>query len=125
MATEYQRELARKKARERGKIPASDKPKLKRKGLSQKEQEQVDIDKYQARYRKGRKDKPIAPLKTLDTYGKRSTATSGGSKSVRKVTGEASPAEKKVQELRDKPGRHPTRYFEPFYNKPKKRNKNR
>lgn len=122
MATEYQRELARKKARERGKIPASEKKKPKRIKVSPKEQEQIDIDKYQTRYQKGKKDKPSKPLGTLKDYGKKdSTAVSGGSKAVRKVTADDSGDTDLVKRLRKKP----FQYYFTSPNPRKKTKKNR
>ena len=106
MATEYQLEKAREQARAAGKVPASDKKKQTKKSLSQKEQSQIDIDKYNARFRAGRKtsDKRRDPLATLKDYSKpSSTATSGGSKAVRKVTAEDSGDTDLVKRLRKKP----------------------
>jgi hypothetical protein len=117
MATEYQRELARKKARKKGKKLPGDKPKGIKKELTAREQEQIDIDQYTARYQKGKKDKPkpVKPLSTLDDYGKKdSTAISGGSKAVRKIdpkyTGKTTPA-RTGNELVDKARRKPYKYL--------------
>jgi hypothetical protein len=112
MATEWQKEQARKKARAAGKVPASDKKLLNivdesklgkgadvsNKGRTKRQRELDEIEEYNRKYRKGKK-KDTRPLSSLGGYGKKdSTATSGGSKAVRKVTGESL-----VERLQKKP----------------------
>jgi len=84
MATEWQKEQARKQARAEGKVPAGDKKARKRTVLTSAQLEQKDIDAYKAGAKKLKKD--TRTLKSLTHYGKGdSTATSGGSKAVRKI----------------------------------------
>jgi len=81
-----------------------------KKSLSQKEKAQVDIDQYNAQFRSVPKQ-DARPLESLTRYGKPdSTATSGGSKAVRKIDptfkGSTTPARTKnplVDKLRRKP----------------------
>ena len=95
MATEYQKEQARKKARAAGKTPAGDKVKKRKSNYRSpkpyRQTAQDEINQYK-----------------LDSYGKPSTstaekakptATRGGSKAVRKVTS----GDALVDKLRKKP----------------------
>ena len=113
MASEWQREQARKQARAEGKVPAGDKKRVVRKGLTQKEQAQKDIDLYKAK--QGTK-KDTRTLRSITRYGKPdSTATSGGSKAVRKIDpkfkGETTAARTKDGDLVDRLRRNKPKYF--------------
>lgn len=100
MPTQYERDRIARVAARAGKKPA----KKGKKSLSQREKAQADINKYNARYRSGAKSTDTRPLDTLGTFGKPlSTATSGGSQSVRKVTAEDAGDSDLVRRLRDKP----------------------
>jgi len=128
MATEYQREQARIKARKAGKVPAGDKTKLinlvdenklgknadvSNKGRTRKQRELDEISEYNKRYRSGKK-KDTRPLSSLGGYGK-STATSGGSKATRKIDpkfkGKTTPARTGENELVDRLRRKPFKYI--------------
>jgi len=94
MATEYQREQARIKARKAGKVPASDKKKVIYKSpKTNRQKAQDEIKTYKMKYY-GKPSTSTQPV---------STATSGGSKAVRKVTTSDSGDTDLVKRLRKKP----------------------
>ena len=112
MATEYQREQARKKARAAGKVPAGDKKLVKRPALTPAQQEQKDIDAYRVG---AKKVKDTRTLDSLTRYGNnKSTATSGGSKATRKIDpkfkGKTTPA-RTGNDLVDRLRRKPFKYL--------------
>ena len=112
--TQYQLEQARAKARREGKTPAGDKKKVTPVKLTPAQREQRDIDTY--RRSQPSKKQDTRPLSTLGDFGKKPEksvpdSASGGSQSVRQVTGES---------LVDRIRKNPLRYI-----KPKAKKKNR
>ena len=115
MATQYELDrIARVKARAERKAAGSKKktPVVKQTAA---QREQTDIDTYRKRYQTGKKQ-DTRPLSTLGDFGKKPEksvpgAASGGSQTVRQVTGES---------LVDRIRKNPGRYIKP---KVKKNNK--
>lgn len=110
--SQYERDrIARVAARASNK---GSKKKQVKKSLSQKERAQADINQYNAQFRAAPK-RDTRPLDSLTRYGKSdSTATSGGSKAVRKIDptfkGSTTPA-KTGNNLVDRLRRKPFKYL--------------